>query len=373
MALKRRGEHPAWTRQPDDGPAPEWRPDVPMHDPTEMRAGLDRPAYIYPLFEQALRISAGRSTAGHVAAISRLWASFSNVAAANPAAWSTTPQTAEVIATPGPRNRLVAWPYTKLMNSNNDVDQAAAVIVCSAEAATRLGVPRDRWVFPLAGAEASDTAQIAARPRLDGSPAIRHAARLALELAGVGLAEIGLLDLYSCFPSAVQVAARELGLSADPADPGYRPLTVTGGLTFAGGPWNNYSTHAIATMIAKVRETGQLGLVTANSGYLTRHSIGVYGPAPGPGFRRASATDAATQAEPLTEVADAYTGPATLESWTVIFDRDGTPQTALAALRTKTGARTLARSADPELAERLVREETEGASATVTQDATFRR
>jgi acetyl-CoA C-acetyltransferase len=336
-----------------------------MHDPAELRAGLDRPAYIYPLFEQALRIAAGRTTAEHVAAIARLWSRFSEVAAANPAAWTRTPLTAEAIATPGPSNRMIAWPYPKLMNSNNDVDQAAAVIVCSAEAAARFGVPRDRWVFPLAGAEASDTARIAARPRLDGSPAIKQAGRLALELAGVTLDDIPLIDLYSCFPSAVQVAAAELGLPAAAAD---RPLTVTGGLTFAGGPWNNYSTHAIATMIAKVRQAGQLGLVTANSGYLTKHSVGVYAPAPGHPFRRA----AAPVTEPPTPVAETHDGPATLESWTVVFGRDGKPETALAALRTTNGARTLAGSDDPETVTRLVTEDAEHATVHVTPDATFR-
>ena len=367
MALRRRDERPAWTVQPDDTPVPETRPDVPMQDITETRAGLDRPAYVYPLFEQALRVTAGRTTSEHIDAISRLWARFSDVAAANPAAWSRGEVPAEVIAAPSPRNRMIAWPYTKLMNSNNDVDQAAAVILCSAEAAASLRIPTDRWVFPLAGAEASDTAQIAARHRLDACPAIRHAGRLALDLAGVDLAEIGLIDLYSCFPSAVQVAANELGLPAD--DPG-RPLTITGGLTFAGGPWNNYSTHAIAAMIGKIRDTGQLGLITANSGYLTKQSIGVYGPAPGPGFRRGDAGPVVA-AEPTTTVAGDYDGPAVLESWTVVFDRDGQPATALAALRTGDGARTLARSDEPETVQRLIAEDAEGTPATVRADATF--
>ncbi len=368
MALRRQDERPAWTVQQDDVPAPETRPDVPMQDISEMRAGLDRPAYTYPLFEQALRVAAGRTTGEHVDSISRLWARFSEIAAANPAAWSPAPVPAEVIAAPGPRNRMIAWPYTKLMNSNNDVDQAAAVILCSAEAAERLRVSKDRWVFPLAGAEASDTAQIAARHRLDACPAIRHAGGLALDLAGVDLAGIGLIDLYSCFPSAVEIAASELGLPAD--DPS-RPLTITGGLTFAGGPWNNYSTHAIAAMIGKIRDTGQLGLITANSGYLTKQSVGVYGPVPGPGFRRGNA-GAAVAAEPTTQVAGEYDGPAVLESWTVVFDRDGKPATALAALRTRAGARTLARSDEPEIVQRLITEDAEGTQGIVCGDATFR-
>ncbi|GAB3141431.1 acetyl-CoA acetyltransferase [Amycolatopsis stemonae] len=357
MALKAEGRRPEWTVQ-GDGPEPERRPDVPMRDPLEVRAGLDRPAFVYPLFEQAIRLSAGRGVAEHRERIAALWSRFSEVAAANPAAWTPRVHTPEEIATPGPKNRVISWPYTKLMNSNNNVEQAAAVLVCSVEAARRFGVPEDRWVFPRAGAEASDTAAIAARPRLDGSPAIRAAGRAAMELAGVD--DLGPVDLYSCFPSAVQVAAAELGLPID------EPLTITGGLTFAGGPWNNYSTHAIAAMISEVRRTQRPGLITANSGYLTKHSIGVYAPSPGDGFRRRSV---AVEADPVR--ATEHVGPAELEAWTVSYTRDGEPETAMAALRTPDGARTLARSTEPEVVARLVHEEEAGAKADVHDGGTF--
>lgn len=367
MALKKVGERPDWTRQGDGIVPDDLRPEVPMRDETEVRAGLDRPAYVYPLFEQALRIAAGRTVKDHRAEIARLWSRFSEVAATNPAAWSRTALTAEQIGTPTPDNRIIGWPYTKLMNSNNNVEQAAAVVVCSVEAAQRYGVPRDRWVFLASGSEASDTARIAERPQLDGSPAIRHAGAAVLRLAGLRTEDLGPVDLYSCFPSAVQVAAHELGLPLDEPD---RPLTVTGGLTFAGGPWNNYSTHAIATMLDAVRSTQKPGLVTANSGYLTKHSLGVYLPAPRGGFRRES-VQAAVDAETRTTVRGAYDGPATLESWTVQHDRDGRPEQAMAALRTPDGGRTLARTADAEVVTRLVTDEAEGAAAVVAADATF--
>lgn len=367
MALKQAGERPNWTVQGEDLAPDETRPDVAMRDETEQRAGLDRPVFIYPLFEQALRIAAGRTSKEHRAEIARLWARFSDVAAQNPAAWSQRRVSAEEIEAASPTNRMISWPYTKLMVSNNNVEQAAAVIVCSVAAAQRYGVPEDRWVFLRSGSEASDTDRIAARPRLDGSPAIRAAAGTALHLADVALDDLGPVDLYSCFPSAVQVAAREIGLPlADPE----RPLTVTGGLTFAGGPWNNYTTHAIATMLGKVRQTQQPGLVTANSGYLTKHSIGVYAPTPGEGFRRLSAQAEADREGPTTVVGD-LDGSAVLESWTVAHDREGRPELAMATLRTATGERTLARSADPEVAQRLVVEDLEGARASVSSDATF--
>jgi acetyl-CoA C-acetyltransferase len=368
MGLRAQGEKPDWTRQGEDVPVAESRPDVPMQHPTELRAGIDRPASVYPLFEQAVRIGAGRGVDKHRRHIAELWSRFSDVAAGNPAAWTQRAVTADEIMTASPRNRMVAWPYTKLLNSNNSVEQAAAVLVCSVEAATRMGVPRDRWVFLRSGAEASDTAAIAARPGLDRSPAIRLAGAAALSEADLGLDDLGPIDIYSCFPSAVQVAAAELGLPID--DPA-RPLTITGGLTFAGGPWNNYSTHAIATMIGEVRRTGTPGLLTANSGYLTKHSIGVYAAEPGVGFRRASVQEA-VDAVPTTEVAAEYAGRATLEAWTVLFDREGAPATAFAALRTPTGARTLARSTDGEVLARLTSEdEAAGSDVAVAAEATF--
>lgn len=369
MALRAQGEKPDWTRQGEDVPVPESRPDVPMRHATELRAGIDRPASVYPLFEQAVRIGAGRGVEKHRWHIAELWSRFSEVAAGNPHAWTRRAVPAEEIVAATPRNRMVAWPYTKLLNSNNSVEQAAAVLVCSAEAAARMGVPRERWVFLRAGSEASDTAAIAARPGLDRSPAIRLAGAAALDAAGIGRTDLGPVDVYSCFPSAVQVAAAELGLPID--DPG-RPLTVTGGLTFAGGPWNNYSSHAIATMIAEVRRTGEPGLVTANSGYLTKHSFGVYAADPGTGFRRAR-VQAAVDAVPTTAVAEEHDGPGSLEAWTVLHDRDGAPEKALAAIRTPEGARTLACSVDDAVLSRLVSEdEAAGAEVLVRPDATFR-
>lgn len=367
MSLRARGERPEWTRQDESVAIPETRPDVPMQDPTEVAAGLDRPAFVYPLFEQAIRIASGRSPEAHRDAIAGLWARFNEVAVGNPNAWVRRSCTAEEIATVSPENRMVSSPYTKLMNSNNSVEQAAAVLVCSVEAARRHGVPEDRWVFLRAGSEASDTAQIAARPRLDASPAIAAAGTTALEIAGLGIDDLGPVDLYSCFPSAVQVAAGALGL---PLDDSARPLTITGGLTFAGGPWNNYSTHAIAAMLREVRRTRRPGLITANSGYLTKHSVGVYAPTPGDGFRRASAQAQADAVVPTTVAAD-YSGPAELESWTVAHDREGRPDRAMAALRTPEGARTLARSDVPEIAARLASEDVAGLKADVSAGATF--
>ena len=211
------------------------------------------------------------------------------MAATNPHAWIRTPRPAADIVTPGPDNRMVSFPYPKLCTANMQVDQGAGYIVCSVEAARAAGVPEERWVFPLAGADANDHWFISQRAELHRSPAIRLAGAAALGLAGLGIDDVASIDLYSCFPVVVQMAAAELGLPVD--DPA-RPLTLTGGLTFGGGPGNNYTSHGIARAVGALRaEPGAAALVTGLGWYATKHSIGIYasrppptgGPGPSPG------------------------------------------------------------------------------------------
>jgi acetyl-CoA C-acetyltransferase len=249
------------------------------------------------------------------------------------------------------------------MNSNNDVDQGAALLVCSVEAARRLRVREDRWVFPHAGSDAHDHPFVSNRDDLHSSPAIRLAGRRALELAGIGVDDLAFVDLYSCFPSAVQVAAAELGLGPE------RELTVTGGMSFAGGPWNDYVTHAIATMLPLLREEPSAwGLCTANGGYLTKHAMGVYSARPPEaGFRWASVQDE-VDALPARAVVEDHTGPVTVESYTVVHERDGRPGTAFAACRTAEQARAWATSTDPDLLRAMTEDDLVGRPAEVLAD-----
>lgn len=334
-----------WTTQ--DESVPEARltgPEVELNHPAELARQIYLPTQIYPMFEQALRHRAGRSVEDHLVHVSELWARFSEVAAGNPHAWIREPWTAERIRTASPDNRWVCWPYTKVMNANNMVEQAAALILCSAEQAEAAGVPRDRWVFPVAGTEAHDTYAVSHRPDLASSGAIRLAARRLFELAGRTVDDVAHVDLYSCFPSAVQIAAAEIGLGLD------RRLTVTGGLSFAGGPWNNYVTHAIATMAGVLRDDpGALGLVTANGGYVTKHALGLYSTEPpAGGFRWADVQDE-VDALPTREVCEELddTVEATVESWVVEHARDGAPERTLASCLLADGRRVWATSDDP--------------------------
>jgi acetyl-CoA C-acetyltransferase len=368
MRLRARGERPDWPRQDDSVPHPSGGEDVPMSGEAEKRVGLDRPAYVYPLFEQVLRIAAGESSDAHRRRIGELWSRFSAIAAENPNAWSRQRLTAQEIWQPGPNNRMISWPYTKLLNSNNMVDQAAVVILASAGAASRLQIPLERWVFPYAGTDAHDTYAIAERFEYHRSPAIRIAGRRALELAGVGVDDIDFVDLYSCFPSAVQVAAAELGL---PLDDAARPLTVTGGLTFAGGPWNNYVMHSIATMTDLLaRNPGSRGLITANGGYLTKHSFGVYGTEPPEIEFRWEDVQSTVDLEPTRTAVPQWDGVGAIESWTAPFNRDGQAERAFVAVRTPDGARTMAVVADASEAAAAVSEDIVGKRVHVRSDGT---
>ena len=365
--MRNRGVKPDWTSEDESVPFADGANEgEPLVGPAETRIGLIRAPYFYAMFEQALRIDAGESSEAHRSRIGELWSQFSAVAADNPHAWSRKALSAEDIWQPSADNRMISWPYTKLMNSNNMVDQGAVIILASAQKATALQIPTERWVFPYAGTDAHDTYAIGERQQLHRSPAIRIAGRRVLELAGVGLDDIDHVDLYSCFPSAVQVAAAELGLAGDP-----RPLTVTGGLTFAGGPWNNYVTHSIATMAQRlVANPGARGLISANGGWLTKHSFGVYGTTPPEHEFRWEDVQADVDAEPTRKSKVEWSGVGTVEAWTAPFDRDGSAEKAYVAVRTADDARTLAVITDAAQADAAVREDIAGAKVQVHADGT---
>jgi acetyl-CoA C-acetyltransferase len=323
----------------------------PMAHAAELARGIKRAVDVYPVFETAIRHARGETVEEHASRIARLWAGFNHVAQGNPHAWIRKPYTAEEIGRAGSDNPMIGFPYPRLMNSNNRVDMGAGLIVCSLEAARAAGVPEAKLVYLHAGTEANDAMTPSQRDELHRSPAIRIAGGRALELAGVEVASLAHVDVYSCFPSAVQVAARELGLSEE------RPLTVTGGLTFGGGPLNDYVLHSIARMAEVLREgPGGVGLVTANGGLLAKHAFGVYATEPPrAGFQFANTqpeVDALGEREAVVD----WDGPVTLEAYTVMHER-GEPQRGFVACRTPEGGRTWATVEEASVLEAMMREE----------------
>ncbi|HKY16021.1 MAG TPA: hypothetical protein VJM33_13935 [Microthrixaceae bacterium] len=315
----------------------------------EIAAGLALPVRVYPLFESVLAARAGRSIEEQRVALGELMASFSAVASANPHAWFPERLDADAIAVPSSDNRIVAEPYTKRMNAFLNVDQGAAVVVTSLGRARELGLG-DRVVFVWSVADANDVWFPSQRPDLGRSDGIEAAGTEALRAAGVGIDDVALFDLYSCFPSAVQFAAAALGL--DPLDG--RGLTVTGGLPYFGGPGNNYTTHAIVTMMEQLREgpADRLGLVSGLGWFITKHSIGVYGASPPPqGYRRGdtSAAQSRINSSAIPTLESASGEEAVVEASTVIYDRDGAVTAAPVIARTNDGRRLAARAAPPDL------------------------
>lgn len=336
----------------------------------ELSHRAQMPTQIYPLFENALRAARGRSIDEQRRFLGRLGAGFAAVARDNPHAWFRDGKSAEEISTPSAANRMIGFPYPKFMNAIMEVDQSAAVLLTSAGAARALGIPREKWVYVWGGADATDHWFVGDRADLHSSPAIRAAGREAFAQAGTGIEQIRFLDLYSCFPCAPQIAAEMLGLAED--DP--RTLTVTGGLAYAGGPGNNYSTHAIAAMIEKLRaHPGTLGLVSGVGWYLTKHAIGIYGSEPPPAPRRRTPPERIQRevdALPRTAVEEAPNGPGTIESYTVLHDREGAPETGLVVGRLENGARFWANTPpDRDLLDAMEREEFIGRRGVVTHDA----
>ncbi|WP_024793695.1 crotonase/enoyl-CoA hydratase family protein [Tomitella biformata] len=326
----------------------------------EDAVGLLAPVYMYALMETALRGKLGATVAAHTASISALWSRFSEVARGNPHAWLPRHFSAEEIATPTANNRPLSSPYPKLMTANLTVDLGAGLVLCSAAAAQAAGVPPEQWVFVHAGAHADEEWFVSERSDLASAPAIGAAGRAALAHTGIGIGQVSHVDLYSCFPFAVQAAAAELGLSLD------RQLTQTGGLTFAGAPLNNYSTHGVAALVESLRrDPGSYGLATALGWYATKHAIGVYSTTPP--RRRFQQIDAGlrmNRPRPRQALAG-YSGDATIESFTVAYDAAGTPDALIVSALTADGARALARTTDPELVRRGVDEDLLGAPITL--------
>jgi acetyl-CoA C-acetyltransferase len=354
---------------PRGRPEPNAGDNRPGSSDMENKHGAFAPIQVYPLFENALRAKHGHSIAAHQREVGELCARFSLVAAQHPNAWFPEARTAEEIATPGPANRMVGFPYPKFMNAIMEVDQGAALLMTSESYARELGIAEDRWVYHLGGGEAIDHWYFTERVNYHSSPAIKIAGRRALETAGATIGDIACFDLYSCFPCAVQLGRDALGITRD--DP--RSLTVTGGLPYFGGAGNNYTTHAIATMVEKLRaDPDKLGLVSALGWFATKHAIGVYGAKrPEREWSRGDvkADQAEVDAMPHPDIAEVPNGPATIETYTVVYGRDGTPAQGIVIGRLEYGQRFIANTpADESLFETMVSEEFIGAKGAVRHD-----
>lgn len=300
--------------------------------------GIAQPTFIYPFYENATLKNWGQTPAQAHAEAARLWEAYSRVAATNPFAWQKTARSAAEIAEIAAGNPLIAWPYPRLMVANPTVNQGAAVFIMAEGLADELAVPAEHRIHLLGGAAAKEPDDYLHRHDYTGSPA----QQVVLEAAGELAPPSGFdaLELYSCFPCVPKMAGRQLALGEDAVP------TVTGGLTFFGGPFNNYMLHATCAMVRRLRGTRQVGLLYGQGDWVTKHhSLVVSGSAGAcrlePDYRRDGRADALRGELP--RIVDRAEGIARLETFTILPDRSGGFDRGLAILRLPDGSRTMAR------------------------------
>jgi acetyl-CoA C-acetyltransferase len=360
------GERPPWTRRAEPPGGLDLASGL---GGGALEHGLTQPVEVYPLVENAVR--AGTATPWDEAQqrSARLWAGMSQVAARTPGAWATAPLTADEIVTPGPDNRWVAHPYVKRMCAQPTVDQAAAVVVASLATARQLGLADEDLVYVWSAAGASDTVEILERPTYTASEPMAQVLGDVLEAAGRSPQGIDLWELYSCFPIVPKLALGILGLGDETA------ITVAGGLTFYGGPFNAYMACAAVNMVRALRRgDGTTGLLYGNGEFVTKHHAIVVGREPGPRHGCIPEDDrvrrqAALDRRPAPRLDPEPNGKATIETWTVVYDRDGVPVRGVVIGRTDAGRRFVANAvADSDHLEALVDPSTEpiGRTGTVT-------
>ncbi len=338
-------------RQQPDSPDIYLKPKSELRHPAEKRAGLKMAVGLYALMESAFRAAQGWSVSEHRDRLARLGVDFSRIAASNPRAWQRRVLSVADIREASPRNPMQAFPYTRSHCSSWNVDQAAALLFCSATRASELGIDRSRWIYPLASTESNHMLAVSARAQLHDCPGARIAGAAAVAALGIDASQIDLIELYSCFPVAVQVYAQALGLPLE------RDLTLTGGMAFAGGPYNNYVLQATCRAVELMRAgQGRTALVSSVSGVLTKQGFGAWSTQPLADFVHLDVSDAVARQAGALEVLDSYSGPARIAGFTVLHARDQAPR-GVAVVTTPAGQRAVVSTTEVGLIARMQVEE----------------
>ncbi len=338
--------------QQDDDPDVLLRPVEELRHPAELQHGLQMPVGLYAILESAWRAHNGWTPPEHRDRLAAQGARLSAVAAANPHAWDRRGWDAAAIAAASAANPSQAHPYNRAHCSTWNVDQASALLLCSVARARELGVPEQRWVWPVVSTEANHMVPVSARARLAECPGAALAGAAALDWAGLGIADVDLVDLYSCFPFAVEVFAAAIALPHD------RDATITGGMAFAGGPYNNYLLQATARAVELLRAgQGRTALLSCVSGIVTKQGFGLWSlDRPRQGFARRDLTCAAAAQMPQRPVLANFQGTGRIAGYTVLEGRNATPR-AVALLDTPDGSRALFSTSEPAtVADMLVNE-----------------
>jgi acetyl-CoA C-acetyltransferase len=327
-----------WTPFAQDVPEP--KRGAAFQKPLAVKLGVFRPITVYPLYESATSAYWGQTPRDALSESGALWSTYARVASDNPNSWLKKRFAAEEITTPSPDNRLIAWPYTKLMVANPTVNMGGALLLTSLAKARAAGIPEDKLVYPLGGASAEEPRDYLLRDQFFESHPQNAVLKAVMDLAGGDGKKFDAIELYSCFPCVPKMARRTLGLGAD-VEP-----TVTGGLTFFGAPLNTYMTHAACAMVRRVRDGAKLGLLYGQGGFVTKHHALVVSRTPP---HEALSQETSVQADAdrnkraVPEFVTEASGKGRIESFTVIFRGNGEVEHGVVMLRTQAETRTLAR------------------------------
>ncbi len=357
------------TEQGEDTPAPDVyhpTPD-PFATEVESQAGIMMPVELFAVIESAIRHSRGLTVDAHRDEIAELYSKFSVIAARNPHAWNQDVVPADEIRNAGGKNAMLAFPYTKKHNSQWNVNQAVAILVCSYAKAKALGLDESRFIYPVSAVQSRHVVCLAEQKQLHSHPGTVMGGRRAYELAGITARDIKAADLYSCFPSSVQSFAYDLQLD------GVCPWSVTGSMAFAGGPYNHGALDGVARMVEVLRigEGTRHGLTSNLSGIFGKQAVAIFANQPNPnGYCFDDITAQVAAADRPLPVTGTYTGPARIAGYTVVFNKEE-PSHAFAYCDTPEGARTVARSIDKTLLQKMTQEEFVGRTISIHADRSF--
>jgi acetyl-CoA C-acetyltransferase len=373
LRAKINGQTVSNTQQGEDTPAPDVYHPTPDPFATEVEAaaGIFMPVELFAVIESALRYSQGLSVEEHRDKIAALYSSFSEIAANNPHAWSQDIVPANEIRNAVGKNAMLAFPYTKKHNSQWNVNQAVAIIVCSYAKAKEMKLDSNQWIYPVAAVQSRHVVCLAQQKQLHSHPGTVMAGERAYQLAGISNKDISAADLYSCFPSSVQSFAHDLKLD------GVCPWSVTGSMAFAGGPYNHGALDGVARMVEVLRTDNKtenktrFGLTSNLSGIFGKQAIALFSNQPNKnGYCFEDITEAVAAVDKPLPVTGDYTGSATVAGYTVVFNKEE-PSHGFAYCDTPTGARTVAKSSDKNLLTQMTQEEFVGRTITIHDDRSF--
>jgi acetyl-CoA C-acetyltransferase len=344
-----------------DEPDMHLRPKEYLRHPAELRAGLNMPVGLYAILESAYRARKGWALDEHRDRIAKLYQRFTEIAANNPHAWKRDVLNVADIREASAKNPMQAFPYTRNHCSTWNVDQAGALLLCSTTRAEELGIPKEKWVYPVVSTESNHMVPVSARKNLGDCAGARITGQAALEYSGLSIEDIDLIDLYSCFPVAVQLYAESLGLASTTTP------TLTGGMAFAGGPYNNYFLQSTCRAIELMRAgAGRNALLSCVSGILTKQAFTVWSlDRPTRPFANLDLTEEVARETPGLEVVEDFNGSAKVAGYTVLHGR-GAAAKGVVLLDTEDGLRVLATTELPGLIETMEKEDLIGRSVRVS-------